>query len=155
MPKINSEAEAIEFATNATKGAIHHLTYENRLALSKKHSDHTLIAVGNYTGRFAVDYYNTKSVIERLGEEAPHQKPNGLQAEIDNVLYKNAKGENIIRFYPIWSAPHSKVYILDGEAVTKEALLEMGFTKSELHIREGGLPPEVINLKATQITEIN
>ena len=155
MPKINSEAEAIAFATSATKGAIHSVVYENHLKLAKKHTEHTIIAIGKYTGRFSVDYYNIKSVEERLGEKAEHQAPNGLQAEIDNVLYKNAQGENIIRFYPIWSASHSKTYILDGEEVTKEQLLEMGFSKSELHIKDSGLPPEVLNLKAWQIAEIN
>ena len=154
MPKINSEAEAIAFATTATKGAFHGVTYENHLKLSNKHAGNTLVAVSNYVGRFGVDYYNIASTIERLGEDAEHQKANGLQAEIDNILYHNAKGEPIIRFAPNWNAPHSKVYILNGEEVSKEALLEMGYTKSELHIKEGGNPPEVINLKPNQITEI-
>ena len=107
--KIMSAEEAINFALTAKKGAFHSVVYENVLSLAKKHAEHVLVAVSRYVGRFGVDYYNTKSTIERLGEDAEHKPANGLSAEIDNIVYRNAKGEAIIRFAPNWSAPHSKV----------------------------------------------
>jgi hypothetical protein len=152
--KTITEQQAIEIATTSTKGAYRGLTYANTLKLNKCHAGHTLVAISDYVGRFGVNYYNIGAVIDRIGENAPKHAPSGLAEEIDDILYRNAQGEAIIRFSPNWSAKHSKVYILDGEEVSKEQLLEMGFSKSELHIREGGQLPEVINLKANQIISI-
>ena len=149
-----TESEVIAFVTNAKKGAYHGVTYRNALTLNKCHQEHSLVAVSTYIGRFGVNYYNIASVAERIAENEPKKTNTGLSAEVQDIIYRNAKGEAIIRFAPNWSAKHTKVYILDGEEVSKEQLLQMGFSKSELHIKDGGTPPEVINLKASQIQEL-
>ena len=151
-----TDTELTNIATNLTKGTFHQVTYKKELALTKAHKaeGYEIYTISTYNARFGIDYDNVASVIEARENGPPKGALKGLYEVVQDLLYTNAKGELIVRCYPNWNGHHEKIYVMNGEAVSKERLLEMGFSKNELGIRDGGEPPVVMSLRASGILEI-
>ena len=151
-----TDTELTNIATNLTKGTFHQVTYKKELALTKAHKaeGYEIYTISTYNARFGIDYDNVASVIEARENGQPKGELTGLYEVVQDLLYTNAKGELIVRCYPNWNGHHEKIYVMNGEAVSKERLLELGFSKNELGIRDGGEPPVVMSLRASGILEI-
>lgn len=143
-------------ATHSKKGAFRQLAYLKTAKLTKAHiaEGHVIQIYASYNGRFAIDYDNMAVVIEERENGKPKGELKGLYAEVEDILYRNAQGELMVRFYPNWNGHHEKRYFINGEETTKEALLAMGFSKNELGIKEGGELPRVLSLRASGIVSI-
>ena len=54
----------------------------------------------------------------------------------EDIIYTGKQGQPLLRVYPIKSDYSSKTYILNGNPMTAEELLNAGYAKSVLGIKE-------------------
>lgn len=145
--EIKSEAEAKAVIKGLKKGSIHHVWYERLARLPKKLEGNELIIRSSFLARFGCGYENLSSTEAKRALGAEKGGLSGMVSEGDDIFYKSERtGKRCARAYPMPKAGWGKrEFILNGEIVPKELLLEMGYAPSVLGIKtpkEGDIKEE-------------
>lgn len=142
--------EVIALATTAQKGRIHTFYYRKNVKLAQKYVDmgYTLETRSRFQGMFG-DYDNRQAVIEKR-ENGQAKGQCSLSEIVKDILFQNAQGELMLRVLPIDSGNSDKVYILNGEEVTKDVIASI-FPKS--YYESKGCP-DCMHLRAANIEKV-
>ena len=142
--------DAYELAINARKGIIHTFFYHKVVKLAQKYIDmgYHLEVKSRFQGMFG-DYDNRQAVIEKRANGQAKGECH-LAEIVKDILFENAQGEYMLRVLPIDSGNASKVYILNGEEVSKEVIASI-FPKSYY---ESNGRPDCMSLRVANIMEV-